>query len=182
MRFATKVTERKREIRSTARGLRGVARPSIARARARACEMSRIRVGAVKSDVYTYARESRDAEDAVPAQTCTEESAPRLPRGSREFRRTGTTLSRPLYFCTSPASPDLSPSLLPTVLLPPPTRRVVSHALYLEARREKRAYPARSLSRRPGIAKICHARLYIREQPRDDVSFILLAAAMCGPP
>lgn len=85
-------------------------------------------------------------------------------RGVHKFR-TGTTLSRCIFARLFP------PPVPPTPLLPP-TRRSVSHALYLEARRARipRSY---ALSHRSAIAKICHARLYIRDGPQDDVSFIL---------
>lgn len=92
-------------------------------------------------------------------------------RGVHKFR-TETTLSRCIFA-------RLFPPPVPPPPLFPPTRRVVSHALYLEARRARipRSY---AHSHRSGIAKICHARLYIRDGPQDDVSFILVAA-MCGP-
>lgn len=115
----------------------------------------------VKSDVYTNVRESGRASGNVE-----------VTRGVHKFR-TGTTLSRRCIFAR------LFPSPVSPLPLFPPTRRVVSHALYLEARRARipRSY---ARSHRSGIAKICHARLYIRDGPQDDVSFILVAA-MCGP-
>lgn len=126
--------------------------------------MSRIRGCAVKSDVYTNVRESGRARTQTYGSV-------EVTRGVHKFR-TETTLSRCIFA-------RLFPPPVPPPPLFPPTRRAVSHALYLEARRARipRSY---AHSHRSGIAKICHARLYIRDGPQDDVSFILVAA-MCGP-
>lgn len=121
-------------------------------------EMSRISGRAVKSNVYMNVRESGRAR----TRAC---GSVEVTRGVHKFH-TGTTLSRRCIFAR------LFPPPVPPPPLLPPTRRVVSHALYLEARRARipRSY---ALSHRSGIAKICHARLYIRDGPQDDVSFIL---------
>lgn len=83
--------------------------------------------------------------------------------------------------CLLPPSLPSPPSL--TVLLLPPTRRVVSHALYLEARREERVSRALILARIVSASQKYVTLIFISatSSPRDDVSFIL-AVAMCGPP
>lgn len=76
--------------------------------------------------------------------------------------------------------PPLASRLPSPLSLLPPTRHVVSHALYLETRRARisRSY---ARSHRSDIAKIYVTLLFISSDgPQDDVSLIL-AAAMCGP-
>lgn len=128
----------------------------------RSREMSRIRVGAVKSDVYTNARESGRGGRASGTSERAEErrAASRLPRGSRARASSDAqgrhSLGRCIFARLLPTSPPFLP--LPGVLLLPPTRRVVSHALYLEARREERAYPARARAHSYRFASLRHRK------------------------
>lgn len=133
-----------------------------------------------------------DAEDArvVPANGAEESDASRLHHAVRASSdaQGRHSLGRCIFARLLP-SPDLSlPPSLPsppslTVLLLPPTRRVVSHALYLEARREERVSRALILARIASALQKYVTLIFISatSSPRDDVSFIL-AVAMCGPP
>lgn len=136
-------------------------------------EISRIRGCAVKSDVYMNVHESGRLACRIAEVTRSSDAQGRY---THTYTHSLSFLAAVFLHVSSLVFPSPPPPLFP------PTRRVVSHALYLEARRARipRSYALSrvSLGHRKNMSR---SSLYPR-RGRRMMCFLSSWTAMCGPP